>query len=122
RGRAMASVPVAGPTVSATATSLLERLQDNEGDRVQTYRQLESALRGDDGRLQSGVLNRLLAEGVSPVALFQGMTDDVKTAAGDVLVALASSHFHFVMSDLQGHLKALRGNSQKFVFVTLGKL
>lgn len=50
------------------------------------------------------------------------MTDDVRTAASDILVALAGSHFHFVMSELQGHLKAMGGTSEEFVFVTLGKL
>ena len=56
------------------------------------------------------------------MVLFQGVTDDVRTAASDVLVALASSHFHFVMSELQGHLKAPGGTSEELVFVTLGKL
>ncbi|KFQ58600.1 Maestro heat-like repeat-containing protein family member 2A, partial [Pelecanus crispus] len=110
------------PTVAAIVTSLLERLQDNEGDRAQAYHQLESALRGDGGRLQSGVLNRLLAEVSGDIRAAEGVTDDVRTAASDVLVALASSHFHFVMSELQQHLKALGGISEEFVFVTLGKL
>ncbi|NXC18924.1 MRO2B protein, partial [Corythaeola cristata] len=93
-----------------------------QGDREQTYRQLESALREDDSRLPTGVLNRLLAEVSGDIRAAQGVTNDVKTAAGDVLVALAGSHFHFVMSELQGHLKALGPSSQEFVFVTLGKL
>lgn len=46
----------------------------------------------------------------------------MRTAASDILVALAGSHFHFVMSELQGHLKAMGGTSEEFVFVTLGKL
>ncbi|KAK4805872.1 hypothetical protein QYF61_025758 [Mycteria americana] len=118
----MGSVPADGPAVAAVVTSLLERLQDNEGDRAQTYRQLESTVRGDDGRLRSGVLNRLIAEASGDIRAAQGVTDDVRTAASDVLVALASSHFHFVMSELQGHLKALGGTSEELVFVTLGKL
>ncbi|XP_052662995.1 uncharacterized protein LOC128150673 [Harpia harpyja] len=122
RSRVMGSVPAAGPTVAAVVTSLLERLQDNKGDRVQTYRQLESALQGGDGRLQSGVLNRLIAEASGDIRAAQGVTDDVRTAASDILVALAGSHFHFVMSELQGHLKAMGGSSEEFVFVTLGKL
>ncbi|NXS51048.1 MRO2A protein, partial [Balaeniceps rex] len=93
-----------------------------QGDRVQAYRQLESTLQGDGGRLQSGVLNRLLVEVSGDIRAAQGVTDDVRTAASDVLVALASSHFHFVMSELQGHLKAPGRISEEFVFVTLGKL
>ncbi|NXT89578.1 MRO2A protein, partial [Anhinga rufa] len=93
-----------------------------QGDRAQTYRQLESILRGDDGRLQSGVVNRLIAEVSGDIRAAQDVSDDVRTAASDILVALAGSHFHFVMSELQGHLKALGGISEEFVFVTLGKL
>ncbi|XP_029891410.1 maestro heat-like repeat-containing protein family member 2B [Aquila chrysaetos chrysaetos] len=122
RSRVMGSVPAAGPTVAAVVTSLLERLQDNEGDRVQTYRQLERALQGGDVRLQSGVLNRLIAEASGDIRAAQGVTDDVRTAASDILVALAGSHFHFVMPELQGHLKAAGGTSEEFVYVTLGKL
>ncbi|KFO13739.1 Maestro heat-like repeat-containing protein family member 2A, partial [Balearica regulorum gibbericeps] len=112
----------ARPTTAAVVTSLLEHLQDNEGDRAQTYRQLESALWGDDGHLQSGVFNRLIVAMSGDIRAAQGVTDDVRTAASDVLVALAESHFHFVMSELQGHLKALGGICEEFVFVTLGKL
>jgi len=56
------------------------------------------------------------------VVLFQGVTDDMKTAASDVLVALARSHFHFVMSELQRHLKAMGKVPEEFVLLTLGKL
>ncbi|XP_075287185.1 maestro heat-like repeat-containing protein family member 2B [Opisthocomus hoazin] len=52
----------------------------------------------------------------------QGVTDDMKTAASDVLVALARSHFHFVMSELQRHLKAMGKVPEEFVLLTLGKL
>lgn len=49
--------------------------------------------------------------------------NDVTAAAGDVLVALARSHFEFVMSELQGHLKTMRGGAcQEFVLTTLSKL
>ena len=33
-----------------------------QGDRVETYRELESVLQGDAGCLTSGVVNRLIAE------------------------------------------------------------
>lgn len=49
--------------------------------------------------------------------------NNVTAAAGDVLVALARSHFGFVMSELQGHLKTMRGGAcQEFVLTTLSKL
>ncbi|KAK4805893.1 hypothetical protein QYF61_025760 [Mycteria americana] len=44
------------------------------------------------------------------------VTDDVKVAAGDVLVALSHSHFRAVMSEIRGHLKALAELSKEFVF------
>ncbi|KFR01342.1 Maestro heat-like repeat-containing protein family member 2A, partial [Nipponia nippon] len=46
----------------------------------------------------------------------------VKTAASDVLVALARSHFHFVMSELQSHLKAMGKVPDEIVLLTLGKM
>ncbi|NXS69685.1 MRO2B protein, partial [Pandion haliaetus] len=46
----------------------------------------------------------------------------VKMAASDVLVALARSHFHFVMSELQSHLKTMRKVPDETVLLTLGKM
>ncbi|NXF55716.1 MRO2A protein, partial [Oceanites oceanicus] len=46
----------------------------------------------------------------------------VKTAASDVLVTLARSHFHFVMSELQSHLKAMGKVPDETVLLTLGKM
>ncbi|KAF1411545.1 Maestro heat-like repeat-containing protein family member 2B, partial [Spheniscus magellanicus] len=46
----------------------------------------------------------------------------VKTAASDVLVALARSHFHFVMSELQSHLKVMGKVPDETVLLTLGKM
>ncbi|KAF1619015.1 Maestro heat-like repeat-containing protein family member 2B, partial [Eudyptes chrysolophus] len=93
-----------------------------QGDRVGTYRELESVLQGDDGCLTGGVVNRLIAEVSSDMRAAQGVTDDVKTAASDVLVALARSHFHFVMSELQSHLKVMGKVPDETVLLTLGKM
>ncbi|NXW06744.1 MRO2B protein, partial [Fregetta grallaria] len=46
----------------------------------------------------------------------------VKTAASDVLVALARSHFHFAMSELQSHLKVMGKVPNEIVLLTLGKM
>ncbi|KAM6106976.1 maestro heat-like repeat-containing protein family member 2B [Phoenicopterus ruber ruber] len=43
-------------------------------------------------------------------------------AASDVLVALARSHFHFVMSELQSHLKAMGKVPDEIMLLTLGKM
>ena len=59
---------------------------------------------------------------MSPVTLFQGVPDSVRTAASNVLVALARTHFSLVMAELQGHLKAVGEMSKEFVLLTLGKL
>ncbi|KAK4817745.1 hypothetical protein QYF61_026968 [Mycteria americana] len=94
-----------------------------QGDRVETYRKLESILQGDNGCLQkSGVVNRLIAEASSDMRTAQGVTDDVKTAASDVLVALACSHFHVVMSELQSHLKVMGKVPDEVVLLTLAKM
>ncbi|XP_072703741.1 maestro heat-like repeat-containing protein family member 2B [Ciconia boyciana] len=121
-GKATGTVPAAVATFAAVGTSLLKRLQDHEGDRVETYRELESVLQGDNGCLTSGVVNRLIAEASSDMRAAQGVTGDVKTAASDVLVALARSHFHFVMSELQSHLKAMGKVPAEIVLLTLGKM
>ena len=52
-------------------------------------------------------------------SLFQGVMDDVKMDAGDVLVALSHSRFKVVMSEIWGHLKALAEISREFVFNVL---
>ncbi|XP_075581329.1 maestro heat-like repeat-containing protein family member 2B [Pelecanus crispus] len=121
-GRATGTVPAAVTTFAAVGTSLLKQLQDHEGDRVETYWELERILQGDDGCLTSGVVNRLIAEASSDMRAAQGVTGDVKTAASDVLVALARSHFHFVMSELQSHLKAMGKVPDETVLLTLGKM
>ena len=50
------------------------------------------------------------------------MTDNVRTAASNVLVALARMHFSLVMAELQGHLKAVGEMSKESVLITLSKL
>ncbi|XP_074948688.1 maestro heat-like repeat-containing protein family member 2A [Phalacrocorax aristotelis] len=42
-------------------------------------------------------------------------------ATSNVLVALARSHFHFVMSELQSHLKAVRNIPDEIMLLTLSK-
>ncbi|XP_066852254.1 maestro heat-like repeat-containing protein family member 2B isoform X4 [Anser cygnoides] len=122
RGRVTGPVPEAAPTFATVVTSLLERLQDEEGDRAQTYCELESVLWGDDSRLQCGVVNRLIAEVSRDLTADQGVTEDTKMAASDVLVALARSHFSFVIAELQAQLKAPGEISKEFVLITVGKL
>lgn len=54
--------------------------------------------------------------------LLQDVTDDVKTAASDVLVALARFHFQFVTSEFQSHLKATGKVPDETVLLTMGKM
>ena len=42
-----------------------------QGDRVEIYRELESVLQGDDGRLPGGIVNRLIAEASSDMRAAQ---------------------------------------------------
>ncbi|XP_068535919.1 maestro heat-like repeat-containing protein family member 2B [Anas acuta] len=121
RGRVPGPVPEAAPT-SGTVATLLERLQDEEGDRTQTYCELEAVLWGADSCLQCGVVNRLLAEVSWDLTADQGVTEDTKVAASDVLVALARSHFSFVLAELLAQLNAPGQISKEFVLITVGKL
>lgn len=49
-----------------------------QGDRVETYRELESVLQGGDGCLTSGVVNRLIAEASGDVRADQVSLFSVK--------------------------------------------
>ncbi|XP_031451887.1 LOW QUALITY PROTEIN: maestro heat-like repeat-containing protein family member 2B, partial [Phasianus colchicus] len=113
---------VSSPVPACAVTLLLQRLQDQEGDRVQAYCELESALREADSRPPCGVVNRLLAEVSQDLTAAQGVTANVRTAASNVLVALAQTHFTLVMAELQSLLKATGEMSKEFVLVTLSKL
>ncbi|XP_064367404.1 maestro heat-like repeat-containing protein family member 2B [Dromaius novaehollandiae] len=121
-GRAAESVPAAVPTFAGRVASLSNRLQEEEGDRAEVYRELERVLQGDDGRVQSAVLARVIAAASRDMRAAQGVTEEVRTAASDVLVALARCHFDSVMCELQCRLRALGEISEDLVFVTLGKL
>ncbi|XP_064367007.1 maestro heat-like repeat-containing protein family member 2B [Dromaius novaehollandiae] len=121
-GKAAGSVPVAIATFATVVTSLLNRLQDAEGSRAETYRELESVLWGDESHLQSSEVDRVIAVALEDLRAAQGGTASVRTAASDVLVALARSHLCDVVSALQGHLKALEETSEEFVLITLRNL
>eukprot|EP00076_Gallus_gallus_P042277 XP_025007815.1 maestro heat-like repeat-containing protein family member 2A [Gallus gallus] len=90
--------------------------------RAQAYCELEHVLWEGDSRPPCGVVNRLLAEVSQDLTAAQGVPDSVRTAASNVLVALARTHFTLVMAELQGHLKAVGEMSKEFVLVTLSKL
>ncbi|XP_019467040.1 maestro heat-like repeat-containing protein family member 2A [Meleagris gallopavo] len=113
---------VSSPVPTCAVTLLLQCLQDREGDRAQAYCELESALWEDDSRPPCGVVNRLLAEVSQDLTAAQGVTSNVRTAASNVLVALARTHFTLVMAELQSHLKAVGEMSKEFVLITLSKL
>ncbi|XP_031452019.1 maestro heat-like repeat-containing protein family member 2B [Phasianus colchicus] len=113
---------VSSPVPACAVTLLLQRLQDQKGDRVQVYCELESALRETDSRPPCGVVNRLLAEVSQDLTAAQGVTANVRPAASNVLVALAQTHFTLVMAELQSHLKATGDASKETVLITLSKL
>ncbi|XP_067153084.1 maestro heat-like repeat-containing protein family member 2B [Apteryx mantelli] len=121
-GRVAESVPVAVATFATMVTSLLDRLQDAEGSRAETYRKLESVLWGDESCLQSSAVNRVIAVACEDLRAAQGATVAVRTAASDILVALARSHLHDVVSALQGRLKAMEEMSEEFILITLRNL
>lgn len=79
-------------------------------------------LLADSGGLALPKVSGSLLCHVSLVTFFQGMTDNVRTAASNVLVALTWTHFSLVMAELQGHLEATEEMSKEFVLMTLRKL
>ncbi|KAM8807406.1 maestro heat-like repeat-containing protein family member 2B [Eudromia elegans] len=118
-GSVAGSVPVAIATFAAMVISLVDRLQDAPGGREETYRQLEGVLSGSESRLQRSVVDRVLAAVSAELRAAQDVTAAVRTAASDVLVALARCHLREVVSALQEHLRSLQEMSGELVLLTL---
>ncbi|NXX95102.1 MRO2A protein, partial [Centropus bengalensis] len=93
-----------------------------QGSRVDTYRELQRVLQGSQGCLPGGVVNRLVAEASGDLRAAQGVAGEVKMAAGDVLVALACSHCHFVLPELQSHLMEMGEVPEEAVLLTLDRM
>ncbi|NXA32599.1 MRO2B protein, partial [Eudromia elegans] len=90
-----------------------------QGGREETYRQLEGVLSGSESRLQRSVVDRVLAAVSTELRAAQDVTAAVRTAASDVLVALARCHLCEVVSALQEHLRSLQEMSGELVLLTL---
>ncbi|XP_067145724.1 maestro heat-like repeat-containing protein family member 2B [Apteryx mantelli] len=121
-GRGTESLPAAISTLAASVASLLSRLQEDEGNRVETYRTLGRLLQEDGDNLESHLLRRLITLASRDMRVVQGATDELQRAASDILVSLAQSHFLLVMDELQSHLKPVEKIPEESVFITLSKL
>ncbi|XP_068790031.1 maestro heat-like repeat-containing protein family member 2B [Struthio camelus] len=121
-GRGTESLPAAISTLAASVASLLSQLQENEGNRVETYRTLVRVLQEDGTCLESTLLRQLITRASRDMRVGQGATDELQRAASDILVSLAPSHFLHVMDELQSHLKPVEEIPEECVFTALSKL
>nr|XP_042703005.1 maestro heat-like repeat-containing protein family member 2A isoform X2 [Chrysemys picta bellii] len=112
---------IAETNLASVVTVLLEKLQQDERDRVDIYCVLEKVLQQDTGGLESGLLNKIITLASNHMRETQEATNELKVAASNTLVTLARCYFYEVMYELQCRLKLL-GLPEEFVFITLGNL
>ncbi|XP_050805187.1 maestro heat-like repeat-containing protein family member 2B [Gopherus flavomarginatus] len=112
---------IAETKLAIVVTVLLEKLQQDEQNRVDIYCVLEKVLQQDTGDLERGLLNKTITLALNHMRETQEATNEVKVAASNTLVTLASCYFDHVMSELLCHLKPPK-LPEEFIFVTLGNL
>ncbi|XP_065435963.1 maestro heat-like repeat-containing protein family member 2A, partial [Chrysemys picta bellii] len=112
---------IAETKLASVVTVLLEKLQQDERDRVDIYCVLEKILQQDTGGLERRLLNKIITLASNHMRETQEATNELKVAASNTLVTLARCYFYEVMYELQCRLKLL-GLPEEFVFITLGNL
>ncbi|TFJ97014.1 dynein light chain 4, axonemal [Platysternon megacephalum] len=107
--------------LASVVTVLLEKLQQDEQNRVDIYYVLNTVLLMDIGGLERRLLKKIITLASSHMRETQEATNELKVAASDILVTLAGCYFNDVMSELQSHLKPPE-LPEEFIFITLGNL
>ncbi|XP_039373742.1 maestro heat-like repeat-containing protein family member 2A isoform X3 [Mauremys reevesii] len=100
---------------------LLEKLQQGEQNRVAIYYILEGVLQQDTGGLEMRLVNKIISLASEQMRETREATNEVKVAASNTLVTLASCYFDDVMYELHCHLKPPK-LPEEFILVTLGNL
>ncbi|XP_039373633.1 maestro heat-like repeat-containing protein family member 2A [Mauremys reevesii] len=100
---------------------LLEKLQQDEQNRVAIYYILEGVLQQDTGGLEMRLVNKIISLASEQMRETLEATNEVKVAASNTLVTLASCYFDDVMYELHCHLKPPK-LPEEFILVTLGNL
>ncbi|XP_067423590.1 maestro heat-like repeat-containing protein family member 2B [Emydura macquarii macquarii] len=112
---------IAETKLAIVVTLLLEKLQQDEKNRVDIYCVLEKVLRQDTEGLERRLLSKIITLASNHMRETQAVTDELKVAASNTLVTLARCYFNEVMYELQCCLKPLE-LPEEFTFITLGNL
>ncbi|XP_075772887.1 maestro heat-like repeat-containing protein family member 2B [Pelodiscus sinensis] len=118
---ALEIVKIAETKLAVVVTVLLEKLQQDEKNRVDIYCILEKVLQQDAQVLERRLLSKIITLASNHMRETQEATNELKVAASNTLVALARCYFNEVMYELQCHLKPLK-LSDVFTLITLDNL
>ncbi|XP_075770976.1 maestro heat-like repeat-containing protein family member 2A [Pelodiscus sinensis] len=118
---ALEIVKIAETKLAVVVTVLLEKLQQDEKNRVDMYCILEKVFQQDAQVLERRLLSKIITLASNHMRETQEATNELKVAASNTLVALARCYFNEVMYELQCHLKPLE-LSDEFTLITLGNL
>ncbi|XP_043362328.1 maestro heat-like repeat-containing protein family member 2B [Dermochelys coriacea] len=109
---------IAETKLASVVTTLLEKLQKDEQNRVDIYCVLEKVLQQDTQGLERRLLKKIMTLASNHMRDTQEATNELKVAASNTLVTLARCYFNDVMYELVYHLALL----EEFIFITLGNL
>ncbi|XP_039374703.1 maestro heat-like repeat-containing protein family member 2A [Mauremys reevesii] len=112
---------IAKTKLASVVRVLLEKLQQDEQNRVAIYYILEGVLQQDTGGLEMMLVNKIISLASEQMRETREATNEVKVAASNTLVTLASCYFDDVMYELHCHLKPPK-LPEEFILVTLGNL
>ncbi|XP_039370968.1 maestro heat-like repeat-containing protein family member 2A isoform X3 [Mauremys reevesii] len=112
---------IAKTKLASVVRVLLEKLQQDEQNRVAIYYILEGVLQQDTGGLEMRLVNKIISLASEQMRETREATNEVKVAASNTLVTLARCYFDDVMYELHCHLKPPK-LPEEFILVTLGNL
>ncbi|XP_039398369.1 maestro heat-like repeat-containing protein family member 2A [Mauremys reevesii] len=112
---------IAKTKLATVVRVLLEKLQQDKQNRVAIYYILERVLQQDTGGLEIRLVKNIVSLASDQMRETQEATNEVKVAASNTLVTLASCYFDHVMYELHCHLKPPK-LPEEFILVTLGNL
>ncbi|XP_050771920.1 maestro heat-like repeat-containing protein family member 2B [Gopherus flavomarginatus] len=112
---------IAETKLAIIVTVLLEKLQQDEQNRVDIYCVLEKALQQDTGSLERRLVNKIITLAFDQMRESQQVTNELKVAASNTLVTLACCYFNNVMCEVHCHLEPPQ-LPEEFILVTLRNL
>ncbi|KAM9115063.1 maestro heat-like repeat-containing protein family member 2B [Pangshura tecta] len=117
---ALRIVAIAKTNLASVVRVLLEKLQQDEPqqNRVAIYYILQEVLQQDTGGLEIRLVKKIVSLASDQMRETQDATNEVKVAASNTLVTLASCYFDHVMYELHCHLKPPK-LPEEFILITL---